>query len=264
MSAGAVRDLVAFAHEHRAPVLVHAGRGIPALGRDTVRLADEFPDARLILAHAAISDLAWLHRVLPAHPNVFIDTAWWNPFDLLALFALCPPGQILFASDSPYGTPVQAAVVAFRCALQAGLDAERTRLVAGAQLDRILAGEDPLDAGPAPGQGGLTGDVLLVRIAGHLSNAMARRVIGGDGDEPVALARLACAVGEDADQAAVCASVLELIERGERFRELPPAERLPLGDMHALACAMTVALTPSVPLPHVAGEPHPVREDLPV
>ena len=74
------------------PVLIHAGRGIPALGRDTVAPAGEFPDARLILAHAAISDLAWLWRVMPEHPNLFIDTAWWNPADLIALFTLAPPG----------------------------------------------------------------------------------------------------------------------------------------------------------------------------
>src|SRR4051794_41140957 len=69
LSEPAVRELVALAHERRAPVLIHAGRGIPALGRDTVRLSGEFPDARLILAHAAISDLAWLWRVLPEHPS---------------------------------------------------------------------------------------------------------------------------------------------------------------------------------------------------
>ena len=68
-AAGRARELVALAHERRVPVLIHAGRGIPALGRDTVRLSGEFPDARLILAHAAISDLAWLWRVLPGPPE---------------------------------------------------------------------------------------------------------------------------------------------------------------------------------------------------
>src|ERR1700759_3237750 len=78
----AVRAGVAGAHERGAPVIIHAGRGIPALGEDTVRLSGEFTDAKLILAHAGISDLAWLWKVLPDHPNVFLDTAWWNPADL--------------------------------------------------------------------------------------------------------------------------------------------------------------------------------------
>jgi uncharacterized protein len=101
LSERVVHDLVALAHERRAPVLIHAGRGIPALGQDTVRLSGEFPGARLILAHAAISDLAWLWRVLPQHPNLFIDTAWWTPADLIALFTLAPPANVLWASDSP-------------------------------------------------------------------------------------------------------------------------------------------------------------------
>ena len=101
LSEPTVRDVVALAHERHAPVLIHAGRGIPALGRDTVRLSGEFTGARLILAHAAISDLAWLWRVLPEHPNLLIDTAWWDPADLIALFTLAPPANLLWASDSP-------------------------------------------------------------------------------------------------------------------------------------------------------------------
>ena len=103
LSEPSVRELVAAAHEHKATVLIHAGRGIPALGEDTVRLSGEFPEARIILAHCAISDLSWLWRELPDHPNLFIDTAWWAPADVLATFALCPPSNIVWASDSPYG-----------------------------------------------------------------------------------------------------------------------------------------------------------------
>ena len=110
MGLATVRELVALAHERRVPVLIHAGRGIPALGEHTVALSGEFPDAKLILAHGAISDLAWLWKVMPEHPNLFIDTAWWNPADLMALFCLAPPAQVLWASDSPYGLPVMSAV----------------------------------------------------------------------------------------------------------------------------------------------------------
>src|SRR5205085_6928091 len=77
MDEPAVRDLMALAHERRGVVLMHAGRGIAALGANTIRYSSEFPDARLILAHCAISDLAWLVDELPAHRNVFIDTSWW-------------------------------------------------------------------------------------------------------------------------------------------------------------------------------------------
>src|SRR4029077_2269109 len=73
----AVRDLVALADERTLPVLVHAGRGIPALGLHAVELAGAYPNARLILAHAAICDLSWIWRVAADHPNLLFDTAWW-------------------------------------------------------------------------------------------------------------------------------------------------------------------------------------------
>jgi predicted TIM-barrel fold metal-dependent hydrolase len=258
LSHPAIRQLVALAHERRVPILIHAGRGIPALGRDTLHLAEDFPGARLILAHAAISDLAWIWRVLPEHPNVFVDTSWWNATDLLALFSLVAPGQILFASDSPYGSVVQGAICTLRCALHAGLDAEQVRGVAGGQLQRLLDGGTPMDLGPAPGppRGGV--DVLLERVADNLVSALARRVIGDDGDEPVALARLACAVGPDTDQADACASILALIERSEAHRDNP--DRFAFSDLHVLASALAVARTPSVPLPDLRSEPEPVRE----
>ena len=262
LSAPAVRQLVSLAHDRRVPVLIHAGRGIPALGRDTVRLAESFPDAPLILAHAAISDLAWLHRLLPDHPNIYIDTSWWNPTDLLAVFCLCPPGQVLCASDSPYGSPVQAAIVTLRCALQAGLDGHQVRAVAGDQLRRLLDGDEPLRPGDAPGEGHVSHDVLLLRVADNLTNALGRRVIGDDGEEPVALARLACAVGEDAPQAELCASILELIERAERHRRLPEAQRARFSDLHVLTVALALARTPDVPIPRLGVEPHPVRADV--
>ncbi len=68
----AVRTLVALAHERRLPMLIHAGRGIPALGLHAVELAGDFPDARLILAHAgdlrSLLDLARCPR--PSQPAV--------------------------------------------------------------------------------------------------------------------------------------------------------------------------------------------------
>ena len=62
MSDPEIEPLLAFAHERRLPVLIHAGRGIPTLARDAVALAGRFPEARIILAHAAICDLSWIWR----------------------------------------------------------------------------------------------------------------------------------------------------------------------------------------------------------
>jgi uncharacterized protein len=258
LSEPAVREIIALAHERRVPVLIHAGRGIPALGQDTVRLSGEFTDARLILAHAAISDLAWLWRVLPEHPNLFVDTAWWDPSDMLAMFTLVPPGNLLWASDSPYGRPLISAVLHLRFALQAGLDTNAVHTIAGAQLERLLDGREPLDAGPPPGDSRPL-DPLLERVVSHLNQAIARSFDHGDPEEPVALARLSCAVGEEGPHAELMAAVLGLLDHYEDGLAPPaPGGRYPEA-LRLLVAATSIARTPDVPLPEVRDTTPPIR-----
>jgi predicted TIM-barrel fold metal-dependent hydrolase len=260
LSTPAVREVVALAHERRVPVLIHAGRGIPALGRDTVRLSGEFPDARLILAHAAISDLAWLWRVLPEHPNLLIDTAWWDPADMMALFTLVPPGNIVWASDSPYGLPLTSAVMHLRLAAQAGLDAAALRSIAGAQMERVLEGGDLIDAGRAPGVARPI-DPLLERVVSHGAQAVARTFVRADPSEAVALAQLACGVGEDGPHADLFSAVLGLLETyTEHITEPPEGQRIAPA-ARLLLVAVTVARTPDIPLPDLPDAPPPTREE---
>jgi hypothetical protein len=256
----AVRGLVALAHERRVPILIHAGRGIPALGRDTVHLSAEFPDARLILAHCAISDLAWLWRVLPEHPNVFIDTAWWNPADLVALFTLVAPGQILWASDSPYGLPLTSAIMHLRCAVQAGLGPEALRSVAGEQIARLVAGSDAVPAGDPPGEIRAL-DPLLERVVTHLCSAIGRAFARSDPEEQIALARLACAVGDEGPHADVFAAVLEQLDLYREHLTPPPDHGRPLPPAgRFLVMALMVARTPDAPLSRRPQAPAPRRE----
>ena len=86
-------------------------------------------------------------------PNILFDTSWWHVSDLLALFAVVPPGQILYASDMPYGGPRYPALLMLRCARAVGLTPEQVAMIAGGQIERVLAGEDLLDLGPAAGAG---------------------------------------------------------------------------------------------------------------
>ena len=243
-----VRDLVALAHERRAVVLMHAGRGIPALGANTIRYSAEFPDARLILAHCAISDLAWLARELPAHPNVYVDLAWWHPADLLGVCCLVPPGQILWASDSPYGRPLESALQTLRCAIEAGLSHEQIAGVYSGQIERLISGQEPLDLGPAPGASPPV-DLLLERVAAHLTAAMGRAFAGGDPAESLGLARLAAGVGDAHPHADVFAAILWLLDLYEEHiappqpgRGFPEAGRL-------LVLALILARTPRAVLP---------------
>lgn len=254
----ALEGLFALAHERRLPVLAHAGRGIPALGRHAAEACERFPGMRLILAHAGISDLAWIHRV--ELPNLFFDTSWWSPSDLLALFSLVPPGRILMGSDAPYGTPAWAAVMALRCSLQVGLGADRARAVAGAQLARLLAGEEPLELGPPAGTASLPTDPLLDRVHTFLVSAVGQMLKGLDASETLALAALACEVGEEAPQAPVCRAVLSLLNR--RARGVPEDGRRPprqAPGLELVVLAAGIARTPDAPLPP-APEPADLSE----
>jgi uncharacterized protein len=241
-----VRDLVALANERRLPVLIHAGRGIPALGLHAIELAGDFPSARLILAHAGICDLSWIWRVAPDHPNLLFDTAWWMPADLMTLFSLVPPGQIVFASDSPYGHPAMAPSFQLRVALQAGLSAEQIRSVTSEQALRVAAGEPLRPVGGPVGERERAPHVLLDRVAEFLLLGAISSMRGGDPAEMLALARLACDVPDEIDDAPVFVAIRELLDGFDEYNAEHPDDRRRLS---FLILAATAARTPEIPVP---------------
>jgi predicted TIM-barrel fold metal-dependent hydrolase len=246
----AVRSLVALADERGLPVLIHAGRGIPALGLHALQLAGEFQGARLILAHAGICDLAWIWRVAADHPNLLFDTAWWLPADLQALFALVPAGQILFASDAPYGATAMSAVFQLRHALQVGLSTEQIHSITSGQSLRIAAGDPLLPAGPAVGERERPSHLLLERVSEFLMlGAIATMRAGEGGPEMLALARLGCEVPDDVDDAPLFAVIRGLLDD---FHELETADPTDRRRIAFLILAASVARTPDVPVPVLA------------
>lgn len=248
LSEPVVEEIIALADEHRLPVLVHAGRGIPALGRDAVALARRHPGARIVLAHAGISDLSWIWADARGLPNLFFDTSWWNVADLTALFATVAPGQILYGSDIPYGSGIWCGLIVLRLAASVGLDPEVTREIVGGQLRRLLAGEDPADLGPPPGPPERPPWLAAARALTHLEGAISRAFAGADPREPLALARLACEVPVDDPQQPLLRAVRELTERAEAAAEAG-GSRAAVSFPTLAACLL--AGTPGVPVPAV-------------
>jgi hypothetical protein len=205
-----VEEIVAVAHEARAPVLFHAGRGIPRLGETIVELARRYPGARFILAHAGISDIGWIGPAAAELDNLFFDTSWWQVGDLLTLYATVPPGRILYASDAPYGSGVFAAFAFLRCAGAVGLEGDALAGIAGGTLERILAGDAAPDLGPAAGLARLGDrDLGFERAASYLATAAQMMFRDIDPTEPLSLAALAC---ERLDDNVVAGAILELID----------------------------------------------------
>ncbi|HET8976761.1 MAG TPA: amidohydrolase family protein [Solirubrobacteraceae bacterium] len=245
----AVRDLAAIADERELPILIHAGRGIPALGAHVVALAGEFPGARFILAHAGVCDLSWIWRAAAEHPNLLFDTAWWMPADLQTLFALVPPGQVLFASDAPYGHTLMSAITQMRSALQVGLSVEQIRCIGAEQSLRIAAGEPLAPAGPPVGERERASHLLLDRVAEYVMLGAISTMRGGEGGpEMLALARMACDVPDSIDDAPVFEAIRSLLDTFEEMTIADPTNRRRLT---FLILAASVARTPDVPVPAI-------------
>jgi uncharacterized protein len=246
-----VEQVVAMAHERRAPVLFHAGRGIPHLGEAVVDLARRYPGARLILAHAGISDLGWIADEATVLDNLYFDTAWWNVADQLQLYTTIPPGRILYASDMPYAPGILAAFVFLRVARAVGLGPEALRSIAGGQLARVVAGEDPVDVGPAPGPEAVGRRVIEAeRIVSYCAAGLQVAFRGMDPSEPIALARLACRTCRDGDVRELLTYVDALLAIGQESAAAHP--ELPFALMPATLLAMVIAGTPEAGLPSVA------------
>jgi predicted TIM-barrel fold metal-dependent hydrolase len=238
----------ALADERCLPILVHAGTGVAELGRHAVARAARHPGARVILAHCALADLAWLWREAPAYPNIFFDTSWWQPTELMALFHLVPAGRILFASDLPFATPALALVRAVRCAVQAGLSDVQLASVAGEQARRLVSGAAPVEVGDLPPEREVV-DPLLERLATSLSAAAGALHDGAPPGQALEVARYACRVPDDVSAAPIASAVADLLEEYDRATGARSAANPYAPGFHLVQLAAIVARTPRAGVP---------------
>jgi hypothetical protein len=250
-----LRGVYALADERRLPMMLHAGPENDPMGETALRLAEEYPDARLILAHGCIPDLPWIWEEAPEHPNLFFDTSWWSHSDVIALLRLLPPGQVLMASDLPYCTPVSGGAAAIRCGLQAGLDERQLAGVVGDQMARLAAAGEPLDLGPPPAAPEAPLDPLLERLYVFLMTAV-EAMQRGEGPETVLeLAQAATRVSDSHPLAETMAAVRRLLEIYEREHERLPEENQFAPGWDLISNAALLARTPAVPVPEIPLHP---------
>jgi uncharacterized protein len=161
----------ALAAERRVPILIHGGRGLPPIADHLRRLVDRYPAAQLIIAHAGIADLAALAECFAAKAGVFFDTSVWSPIDLLSLYHLVSPEQVVYASDYPYGQQPSSLLIAVRTARLAAFDDEQLRALLAGTANRIADGEPPLEPSPPRGSATFAQPLGLARIHQYLSMA---------------------------------------------------------------------------------------------
>ena len=183
------------AAERRVPILIHAGRGLPAIAEDLRHLVEHHPGAQLILAHAAIADLQHIGRTLLNHPNVLYDTSVWSNTDMRALLATASPEQITFASDMPYGMPGVAQIQLGTALRRAGATPDQMRAIMWGNAERAARGEPAPTLSPPLVERDRTVPLQRVRVHEYLimaSTLMWTRL--GDMPGAIGLARRACDV----------------------------------------------------------------------
>jgi predicted TIM-barrel fold metal-dependent hydrolase len=144
-----VERAVRVAHEHRVPVLLHAGRGVDPYAGEIARLLRRYPDAPLVLAHCAMSDLHDVAERTQELPNMVLDTSLWNPLEVRVLVAEVAPERLVFGTDAPYYPPLSVLAKLVLALRAAGADDDLVRAALWDTPARIHRGE-PLPALSAP------------------------------------------------------------------------------------------------------------------
>lgn len=163
----------ALAAERRVPILIHGGRGLPPIAAGLARMVERHEGTRLIVAHAGIADMSALTHAFRGHANVVFDTSVWSAVDLLDFMGQVAPGQVVYASDYPYGQQPGSLLVALRTARRSGWDEDEIRAMLAGTASRIAGGEPPAPLGPVKGLRSLDQPLPLGRIHGYLTMATA-------------------------------------------------------------------------------------------
>ena len=163
--------IFALAAERRVPILIHGGRGLPPIANELAALVDRYPEAQLIIAHGGIADLPALAEHFAGKAGVFFDTSVWSPIDLLSVFRVFSPEQVVYASDFPYGQQPSSLLISLRTAKASGLDDDDLRAMLAGNAERIAAGEPPLEPTAPKGGGTFSQPMALARIHQYLSMA---------------------------------------------------------------------------------------------
>ena len=159
------------AADRGVPILIHGGRGLPPIADHLHRLVERYPGSQLIIAHAGIADLGSLAGYFAGMAGVFFDTSVWSAIDLLSLYHLVSPEQVVYASDYPYGQQPSSLLIAIRTAHVAGLDDARLRMMLSGTASRIAAGEPPLEPTAPIGNQTFSQPMAFARIHQYLSMA---------------------------------------------------------------------------------------------
>lgn len=247
-----VRAAVEAVGEAGGAVLVHAGRGMPQLGHEAVALARRTPGATIILAHAAISDLAWLADDATDVENLAFDTSWWLPADVAALLRSFPRHRVVFGSDPPYGTVQFGMIMAARIAITSGWSLSELVDLFGGTIRRVLGEEgahatNPVWTAPALRHGIDT--THLDRAHRYLASAIYASLHGGDPAEMLELTRHALALRSHHEYADDALQISAMIAVAEQLMAQPHRSAYWRSGLECALHALIALATPEIGVP---------------
>jgi len=191
-----LESIFAVAEEAGVPILIHAGRGLPPIGRALAELTLRHPEVVLILAHGAICDQGILTSMLADHPGVLYDTSCFFALDVVELLARVPIERIVFATDPPYGRTQSGLYLVLRLAAHARLDERATRLLLGETVAGLFDGRG-LPPVSAPRRGPqITLSGRLARVYGY-GSLVGPALFAGVLDQARAMLEMAIAACRD-------------------------------------------------------------------
>jgi predicted TIM-barrel fold metal-dependent hydrolase len=159
------------AADRHVPILIHGGRGLPPIAAELAHLVERYDEAQLIIAHGGIADLPALAERFGGKAGVFFDTSVWSPIDLLDVFHVFSPEQVLYASDYPYGQQPSSLLISLRTARVSGLHDGDLRAMLAGNANRIANGEAPLEPTKPKGGAMFSQPIAFARIHQYLSMA---------------------------------------------------------------------------------------------
>jgi predicted TIM-barrel fold metal-dependent hydrolase len=107
-----VADVVfEMAFELGVPVMVHTGTGVPfALPSLLIRRARQFPDMKIILAHAGFA-IYTEEAIIAAEvcENIYLEPTWCLAGDIRRMVKMLGPERVMFGGDLPVNVPIELA-----------------------------------------------------------------------------------------------------------------------------------------------------------
>jgi hypothetical protein len=206
-----VETALAIADERGVPVLVHAGRGLPPLAAHLAPLAERYPGAQVILAHAAVADMRALAGPDAGHANIAFDCAVWNTLDVHALLARAAPEQLVYGSDAPYYRAATCQAKLLLALDAAGAHAHLPAVLWGT-AERIAAGRPDGDLSPPLGRPRV--DMSYERLRAHEYLVVSVPMIWTNQPDHLGALQLArnALAGEPGDAVAAATALIALAE----------------------------------------------------